>query len=117
MANPEVKARLERLLELLQEERRHTLALDMPSLQEATAEKDALVDGLRLQPEDAQGLEGLLRQIDEENRRNAFLLWTGLRWVRDLMSFFGKAEMPEIYGGAGQSRALTRGGRLLSGKV
>lgn len=117
MARSETKAQLEQLLQLLQEERKHTKQLDMTGLQQVVAAKDALVDSLDLQQEDVEDLQDLLREIDEENRRNAFLLWTGLNWVRDLMGFFGKAEMPQIYGDAGQSRVLTQGGRLLSGKV
>ncbi len=117
MSRAEIKAQLEQLLELLQEERERAKALDMVGLQQVVEAKGALVESLKLQPEEAAGLEDLLRKIDEENRRNAFLLWTGLNWVRDLMGFFGKAEMPQIYGDTGQSRTLTQGGRLLSGKV
>ncbi len=112
-----VKDRLEQLLTLLQKERELALALNMEGLQQVVASKQELLAELQLQPEDVEGLEDLLRQIDEENRRNAFLLWTGLNWVRDLMGFFGKAAMPQVYGGGGQSQALTQGGRLLSGKV
>ena len=92
-------------------------ALNMEGLQAVVAAKQDLLAGLNLQPEDVTGMEELLRQIDHENRRNAFLLWTGLNWVRDLMGFFGKAAMPQIYGGGGKSRTLAQGGRLLSGKV
>jgi flagellar biosynthesis/type III secretory pathway chaperone len=117
MSRAEIKAQLEQLLELLQEERKRAKALDMAGLQQVVEAKGVLVESLKFQPEEAVGFEDLLREIDEENRRNAFLLWTGLNWVRDLMGFFGKAEMPQIYGDAGQSRTLTQGGRLLSGKV
>ena len=117
MTRSEIKAQLEHLLELLQEERTRAQELDMAGLQQVVEAKGVLVESLKFQPEDVAGLEGLLRKIDEENRRNAFLLWTGLNWVRDLMGFFGKAEMPQTYGNAGQSRTLTQGGRLLSGKV
>ena len=117
MSRSETKAQLEQLLTLLQEEREHAKSLDMTALQQVVERKDALVGRMNIQPEDVDGLGDLLRKVDEENRRNAFLLWTGLNWVRDLMSFMGKAEMPQIYGGSGQSRALTQGGRLLSGKV
>jgi hypothetical protein len=117
MANSDLKAKLERLLELLLDEREMAKALDMAGLQKVVAAKDALLEGLNPQPEEIVGMEDLLRKIDEENRRNAFLLWTGLNWVRDLMGFFGKAAMPQVYGGGGQSQALTQGGRLLSGKV
>ena len=117
MAGTDVKASLERLLALLLQERETTKALDMAGLQEVVAAKEELLAGLSLQPEDAAGHEDLLRQIDHENRRNAFLLWTGLNWVRDMMGFFGQAHMPQVYGDGGKSRTLSQGGRLLSGRV
>ena len=117
MIGSDLKANLETLRELLLEEREKAKALDMPGLQQVVEAKQALLANLNPQPEDIVGMEGLLRKIDEENRRNAFLLWTGLNWVRDLMGFFGKAAMPQVYGGGGQSQALSQGGRLLSGKV
>jgi len=117
MARSEIKLKLETLLDLLQQEREMAQRLDMSGLQTVVAAKEELLAELQPQPEDVEGLEGLLTQIDQENRRNAFLLWTGLNWVRDLMGFFGKTSMPQVYGGGGQSRTLTQGGRLLSGKV
>ena len=117
MSEIDLKAKLETLLELLIEEREKTKSLDMAGLQQVVAAKEALLATLKPQPEEVVGLQDLLRQIDQENRRNAFLLWTGLNFVRDMMGFFGKAAMPQIYGGGGQSRSLTQGGRLLSGKV
>ncbi len=117
MANLEAKLQLETLLELLQQEREMAQTLDMAGLQKAVVAKDELLAGLQLQSEDVVGLEDLLRQVEHENRRNAFLLWTGLNWVRDLMGFFGKAAMPQVYGGNGSSRSLNEPGRLLSGKV
>ncbi len=117
MPGADLKSRLEELLALLIEERERAMALDMAGLQKVVTAKEALLTDLNPQPEEVAGLEELLRQIDQENRRNAFLLWTGLNWVRDLMGFMGKAAMPQVYGGGGQSRALTEGGRLLSGTV
>jgi len=117
MADPQVRQDLERLLELLGRERDAAQRLDMDALQAVVADKEALLKGLVIDREQVDGLQELLKEIDQENRRNAFLLWTGLNWVRDLMGFFGKAAMPQVYGGSGQSRTLHQGGRLLSGKV
>ncbi|MBN1958817.1 MAG: hypothetical protein JXQ81_06090 [Desulfuromonadales bacterium] len=112
-----MRYQLETLLELLRREREMTKALNMEGLQKVVAEKEALLADLKPCREDVEDLQELLRQVDHENRRNAFLLWTGLNWVRDMMGFFGKAAMPQVYGGAGYSKTLTQGGRLLSGKV
>ncbi len=117
MGHSEIKLKLETLLELLQQEREMAKSLDMAGLQEIVTAKEELLAGLQPQPEDVEGLEYLLKQVDQENRRNAFLLWTGLNMVRDMMGFFGKATMPQVYGDSGRSRSLSQGGRLLSGKV
>lgn len=117
MTRSEVIGRLEQLLALLRQEREAAKALDMDALEETVQAKQGLLAGMQLQTEDVAGLEELLRQIEHENRRNAFLLWTGLNWVREMMGFFGKAAMPQVYGYGGTSQTLNQGGRLLSGKV
>ncbi len=117
MACLETKLKLEQLLDLLQQEREMAKALDMEGLESIVSAKEELMSTLNPQAEDVIGLETLLKQIDYENRRNAFLLWTGLNWVRDMMGFFGKATAPQVYGGGGQSCSLNQPGRLLSGKV
>ncbi len=117
MADSAIQLKLETLLRLLRQEREAALSLDMAGLQDIVAAKEELLLGFNPQAEEIAGLEELLKQIDHENRRNAFLLWTGLNWVRDLMGFFGKAAQPQVYGGSGQSRSLNQPGRLLSGKV
>jgi hypothetical protein len=117
MACLETKLKLEQLLDLLQQEREMAISLDMAGLQKIVTRKEELLVNFNPQLEEVSGLEELLKQIDHENRRNAFLHWTGLNWVRDLMGFFGKAAMPQVYGGSGKSRSLNEPGRLLSGKV
>lgn len=117
MADPVVQDKLETLLTLLRQEREAAMSLDMVNLQEIVDTKESLLSSFDPQAEEVDGLEDLLQQVDHENRRNAFLLWTGLNWVRDLMGFFGKAAAPQVYGGGGQSRSLNQPGRLLSGKV
>ena len=112
-----LEQQLNLLLDLLRQEREVAQRLDMDGLQAVIQAKQELLANLKPQAADVQDLQGLLRQIDHENRRNAVLLWTGLNWVRDMMGFFGKATMPPVYGGTGQSRSLNQGGRLLSGKV
>lgn len=117
MNRTELEHQLNTLLDLLRREREMAKILDMEGLQSIVEAKQELLAGLKPQPEEVEDLQELLQVIDRENRRNAFLLWTGLNWVRDMMGFFGKAAMPQVYGGAGQSRTLSQGGRLLSGKV
>ena len=117
MSATDLRSKLETLLDLLRQERELAMNLDMAGLEKVVQQKEALMATLKPRPEDVEGMQDLLLKVDQENRRNAFLLWTGLNWVREMMGFFGKAAMPEVYGGSGQSQTLTRGGRLLSGRV
>ncbi len=117
MTRAETRSQLETLLELLQQERDRAQCLDMEGLRAVVAAKEAIIAELKPEPEEVAEFQDLLKRIDHENRRNAFLLWTGLNWVRDMMGFFGQAAMPQVYGGTGQARTVAQGGRLLSGKV
>jgi len=117
MACAETKLKLETLLELLLKERALTRDLDASGLQAVVASKEELLAEFNPQPEDVEGCEDLLKKIDHENRRNAYLLWSGLSVVRDLMGFFGKSVCPSVYGQSGQEIAVHQGGRLLSGRV
>lgn len=117
MATADLKLKLEELLDLLKQERERTKELDIPGLQSVVAAKEELLAELNLQPEDVEGCEPLLKQIDEENRRNAFLLWSGLKVVRELVGFFNKSVAPSVYTPYGCEVAVHQGGRLLSGKV
>lgn len=117
MARAEIKIKLETLLELLLKERALTKSLDVSGLQAVVASKEELLAEFDPQPEDVEGCEDLLKQIDHENRRNAYLLWSGLGVVRELMGFFSKSVCPSVYGHSGREVAVHQGGRLLSGKV
>ena len=113
----DLKTKLETLLDLLKQERERAKALDMPGLQSVVAAKEELLVDLNPQPGEIAGCEELLKQIDEENRRNAYLLWSGLKVVRELVGFFNKSIAPSVYNPGGYEVAVHQGGRLLSGKV
>ncbi len=117
MANSELKHKFEQLHQLLLDERERAKRLDIEGLQQVVARKEALLAELKPEAEEAAGMEDLLRQIDHENRRNAYLLLSGLAWVRETMRFFGQATAAQIYGCAGQSVKSRQEGHLLMGKV
>lgn len=112
-----VQEKLDALLELLQQERRAAIDLDMQELERVVACKQQLLHGFNPQPEEAEGLDDLLRQVDRENRRNAYLIWSGLGWIRDMMGFFGRSTAQATYGFRGQPQSHQAEGRLISGKV
>ena len=117
MTVEQVQDQLNSLLELLKEERKAAFELNMHELDRVVECKRNLLHSFNPAPEDVKGLEGLVKQIDHENRRNAFLIWSGLTFVRETMKFFGQSNVPEVYGGGGKAQRLNRGGRLLSGRV
>lgn len=117
MAHPEIRQKLETMLVLLKQERELTKAFRIEELQAVVAEKEALLENFKPQPEDVEGLEYLLKQVDDENRRNAYLLWSGLGVVRELMGFFHQSICSSVYNPMGQKQDIPQGGRLLSGKV
>ena len=117
MTVEQVQEKLDTLLELLKEERRAAIALDMADLERVVSCKQQLLQGFDPKPEEAEGLEDLLHEVDRENRRNAYLIWSGLGWVREMMGFFGRSTAQSTYGTKGQARTHQAEGRLLSGKV
>jgi len=117
MVNPALKASFEMLLQLLREERQAAITLNMERLQQITQSKRVLLEEFSTLPTETAGMEELLKQIDHENRRNAYLLLTSLAWVRETMRFFGQSTAAQTYGGIGQSVKSRQEGHLLSGKV
>jgi flagellar biosynthesis/type III secretory pathway chaperone len=112
-----IHEQLKTLHEVILEERECAKSLDIVALQEATQRKDALIAQLELEgtlsPEDRQ----LADTIRFENRRNAYLLWSALNWIRESMEFFGRKTVPDSYTPAGSMVTRGAGGRLLSGRV
>lgn len=117
MAVEQVQEKLNALLELLQQERRAAIALDMHEFERLVTCKQQLMDGFNPQPHEVEGVEGLLKQIDQDNRRNAYLIWTALGWVRETMHFFGQSTVAQTYGGTGKSLVSKQKVHLLAGKV
>lgn len=108
---------LQALYEVILEEREYAKALKLELLQEATQRKQQLL--LELDLAQTLGVEdrALADTIRFENRRNAYLLWSALNWIRESMEFFGRKSTPSAYSPAGTLVAKGQGGRLLSGRV
>ena len=117
MTVDQVQDKLTDLLDLLKQERKAAIELNMQELERVVACKQQLLTGFDPQPSEAEGLEDLVREVDQENRRNAYLIWSGLGWVREMMGFFGRSTAQKTYGIKGKSQAHQAEGRLLSGKV
>lgn len=119
MNDQDLKNQLEHLLALILRERECAKALRIEELTAVTQEKESLLNALGNLRGSGPEVRQLAERIRSENRRNAYLLWSALSWVRETMQFFGKQITPSGYGSAGtmvQTYSST-GGRLLSGRV
>lgn len=119
MPDTDLKQRLESLLQLILDEREQAKRLDMASLQKSAEEKQRLLQsiGSGISDQGDPGLQQLADQVREENRRNAYLFYMTLGWVREQMTFFGQRTAPTSYGSSAAQISQQRGGRLLSGRI
>jgi hypothetical protein len=116
---PDIARQLHQLHGLILEEREHAKALRIEEMLATVREKEQLLSRMDLQEEnlvDPQ-IQELAKTVREENRRNAYLFWAALRWVRDLMGFFGQQTSNTLYGAGAAPRLVTHGGALLSGRI
>jgi flagellar biosynthesis/type III secretory pathway chaperone len=117
--NPDIVQQLNQLHGLILEEREHAKALRIEEMLATVRKKEQLLSGMDLQEDnliDPQ-IQELAKTVREENRRNAYLFWAALRWVRDLMGFFGQQTSNTLYGASASSRQVNYGGTLLSGRI
>ncbi|MBW2185606.1 MAG: flagellar protein FlgN [Deltaproteobacteria bacterium] len=112
-----VHEKLQSLYDVILVERESTKALDLEALQEATLLKEELLAQLDLEDELSQEDRKLAETIRFENRRNAYLLWAALNWIRESMEFFGRKSAPDSYNPTGTLVLNKNGGHLLSGRV
>ncbi len=117
MSSQSTRNKLHRLHELLLQEREHAKNLAVDAMLAVSKQKQELIDSLgpieTLDPED----HALAEKIQDENRRNAYLFWSTLTWIRESMEFFGKKVSPSVYNAGGNTLNKACNGRLLSGKV
>lgn len=116
---PDIAQQLHQLHDLILEEREHAKALRIEEMLATVRKKEQLLSRMDLQQENLTDpqLQELAKTVREENRRNAYLFWAALRWVRDLMGFFGQQTSNNLYGSGAVPRPVTHGGALLSGRI
>jgi len=108
---------LRQLRDLLVQERRLAKAMDLEGMRRVQLQKEALLPLLEHAADlDEEGYR-LAREVKEENLRNAYLFRFTLRWIQDVMGFFGRKSSPVLYAPTGRTVHNSSGGRLLSGRV
>jgi len=117
MSHNSINDKLHLLHELLLQEREHAKRLTVDQMLAVSRQKQELIESFgsmdELDPED----RALAERIRYENRRNAYLLWSALTWIRESMEIFGKKVSPCVYSAGGNSLNKSCNGRLLSGKI
>lgn len=112
-----VRTLLEQLRNTIRDEREHAKSLDITAMMADVKRKEVLIRALNgistLHPDDQQ----FAREIQQENRRNAYLFRATLNWIQDTMEFFGRKTVPVTYSQRGLSQNTTINGRLLSGRI
>ncbi len=110
---------MEQLHRIILEERQCAIDLDTDGLARLAEAKNRLLAELHGQQIDSEDPEArsLAETIREENRRNAYLFWSSLNWVRDILNFYSRQMTEPTYNPTGRKIERTGGGRLISGKV
>ena len=118
MNTQSLRARLLKLHELILRERDCCKAVDLTGLQAVITEKEQLLSDLEpLEAGAGVELRELAVQIKNENRRNAYLIWATLRFIRESMAFFGRQSGQPSYGSAGRMIQNGGSGLVLSGRI
>jgi hypothetical protein len=119
MSDSTLQQQLIDLMEVILQEREYAKALDMENLTRIGETKNRLLAVLATIGERPQDEETrrLAATVKEENRRNAYLFYMTLQWVRNLMTFYGQRTVPGTYGARGNDVRQQNGGRLLSGRI
>ena len=119
MAATVLREKLLRLRELTLRERECCKAANLEGLHEVIEQKKLLLCDLESLegPVANSELRKLADGIREENRRNAYLLWASLRFIRESMAFFGRQSGPASYSATGSMIHSGGSGLVLSGRV
>ena len=117
MSGQSLQAKLEYLHDLILREREAAKAVDLDALQAISNEKEELLQQLELTDETNPVLHSLAKKIKRENRRNAYLFWSTLKFIRESMSFFNNKIGQQAYGAGGRMLQGANSGLVIKGRV
>ncbi|MEJ2200546.1 MAG: hypothetical protein P8X63_05980 [Desulfuromonadaceae bacterium] len=117
MASRALQNQLIRLHELILLERQHAKSFSMEELLTTTKEKETLLQQLESVSEAGPEIRALAETIKRENRRNAYLFWSTLKFVRESISFFNRQVTQTSYGAGGTLINRGSSGMVLAGRV
>ncbi len=108
---------LNKLHSVILKERECAKALAIEDMLAASQEKQELIHVMSSLSDLNKSDQEFAEIIRTENRRNAYLFWSALKWIRESMEFFGKQVSSASYNPNGNIVHNNSGGGLLSGKV
>lgn len=116
--NQELQQKLNRLEELILQERDCARTLKVDRLQKLQQEKGILVKELQTEKETCPAeIKPFIKKIQRENIRNARLLHTCLSNLRRMMQHCTRQLTPISYGNRGNSIQNAPSGLLLNGRI
>lgn len=117
MAAVTTKDKLHQLHALLLQEREWAKTLAVNKMIAVAQEKQDLMQTLdSMETVDSEDIS-LAETIRAENKKNAYIFWSALTWIRESMAFLGKKTTVNIYNAGGNTINGVHHGGLLSGKV
>lgn len=117
MSSKDIQIRLEQLHELLLRERECAKKMDLEGMHSLADEKKALLQTLESVENEGPEHAALAEKIRMENRRNAFLFWSTLKYIRESMAFFNRQVSRPAYGAGGRMQQGCNSGLVLKGRV
>ena len=121
MGRENLMEHLTKMREVILAERQAAKELAVDKLLALTAEKESLLKKILPFSDAVEQLTKAEKELSEtvysENLRNAYFLWSALKWVRESMGFIGDKMYPESYEGSGSVVKGRYSGALLSGRV
>ncbi len=117
MAAGDLHSQLQQLHGLILQERECAKAFDMEGLTQVTRAKEELLFSLEGVEQASAELRALAETIRTENRRNAYLFWSTLRFIRESMTFLNGQVTETAYGAGGRMVNTGSSGRVLAGRA
>jgi len=120
MGRQDLMTYLSMLRDLILAEREAAKELAMDKLLVLAAEKECLLKKILPLSDTVDQLTDAEKELSEavysENLRNAYFLWSALKWVRASMGFMGDKMYPDSYEENGSMVKVPYSGALLSGR-
>lgn len=108
---------LPKVISILEAERECLQKLDIEGMRQFALEKEAILNRISGMRSDDAKVKELAKTVKEENRRNGYLVWVTLRFLKESMAFIGSQASSNKYKSNGRKTDNINGGLMLEGKI